>query len=399
MVSTLYLYIFYQTFPYNLLKNLLFFRSHQRIISTSIQQLEIKVGDRGMIRFKYSELAAWLKEQIQCGAYQEGERLPSENELAERFGASRDTVRKAIAALEKENLIYKRKGSGTYVQPAAPAYIRNAPGNSKHIGILMNDIDSYIFPSIIKGINAVLSKRGYTSSIQFTNNLISQERKVLEEFLNGEYAGLIIEPTKAALPSLNHDLYQKIGYQKPTLLIHAKLPTLPLSSLTIGDEKGAYKLTEYLLEQGHTDIAIFCKLDEQTGSHRYLGFAKAYQEKGLAIPDRNIFWFSSEDLSEVFNEPIQPNILQALSRCSAFICHDDRLALCLKKYFAVHEEYGKKTICGFDDSDIAKEYHITSISHPKEKFGEYAALRLLEKISDPALDVSFDFEPKLVVRE
>ncbi|WP_458397008.1 GntR family transcriptional regulator [Anaerotignum sp.] len=351
-----------------------------------------------MIRFKYSELSAWLKEQIQCGNYKEGDRLPSENELAEQFGASRDTVRKAIAALEKENLVYKVKGSGTYVQSTTPAYVRNAPSNSKHIGILMNDIDSYIFPSIIKGINTVLSKQGYTSSIQFTNNFISQERKVLEDFLNGDYAGLIIEPTKAALPSLNHDLYQKIAYNKPALLIHAKLPTVSIPALTMGDEKGAFKLTEYLLAQGHTDIAIFCKLDEQTGSHRYLGFAKAYQQKNIPIPDRNIFWFSSEDLADVFNEPMKPNILQALSRCSAFICHDDRLALCLKKYFAVHPEHGEKMICGFDDSDIAKEYGITSIAHPKKKFGEYAALRLLEKINDPTLDVSFDFDPKLIIR-
>jgi len=44
-----------------------------------------------------------------------GETIPSELELAARFGVSQGTVRKAIDALAADNLVVRRQGKGTYV--------------------------------------------------------------------------------------------------------------------------------------------------------------------------------------------------------------------------------------------------------------------------------------------
>ena len=49
--------------------------------------------------------------------------LPAESELAEQFGISRMTIRRALAALEAEGLIVRRHGSGTYPVPVA-AHLR-----------------------------------------------------------------------------------------------------------------------------------------------------------------------------------------------------------------------------------------------------------------------------------
>jgi GntR family transcriptional regulator len=46
-----------------------------------------------------------------------GERLPSERELARRWGAARMTIRNATDALVVEGLVTRRHGSGTYIQP------------------------------------------------------------------------------------------------------------------------------------------------------------------------------------------------------------------------------------------------------------------------------------------
>jgi GntR family transcriptional regulator len=46
-----------------------------------------------------------------------GERLPSERELARRWGAARMTIRNATDSLVVEGLVTRRHGSGTYVQP------------------------------------------------------------------------------------------------------------------------------------------------------------------------------------------------------------------------------------------------------------------------------------------
>ncbi len=44
-----------------------------------------------------------------------GEAIPSEIELAARFGVSQGTVRKAIDALAADNLVVRRQGKGTFV--------------------------------------------------------------------------------------------------------------------------------------------------------------------------------------------------------------------------------------------------------------------------------------------
>jgi len=50
------------------------------------------------------------------GTLPEGEKLPSENELASSFGVSRPVVREALSRLRADSVIVSRRGSGSYVQ-------------------------------------------------------------------------------------------------------------------------------------------------------------------------------------------------------------------------------------------------------------------------------------------
>ena len=64
---------------------------------------------------RFSTLANTLTAQIQAGELSEGDRLPSERQLAEQFSVSRQTVRRALAELADAHLIESRPGLGTYV--------------------------------------------------------------------------------------------------------------------------------------------------------------------------------------------------------------------------------------------------------------------------------------------
>lgn len=64
----------------------------------------------------YYQLADLLREIIQdSAAGSTSEFLPSENELAQTHQVSRATVRQALAVLEREGLVHKAKGKGTYI--------------------------------------------------------------------------------------------------------------------------------------------------------------------------------------------------------------------------------------------------------------------------------------------
>src|SRR5258705_660401 len=63
----------------------------------------------------YLQVKALLVASLECGEWRPGEAIPSEGELAIRFGVSQGTARKAIAALAADNLVVRRQGKGTFV--------------------------------------------------------------------------------------------------------------------------------------------------------------------------------------------------------------------------------------------------------------------------------------------
>ncbi len=69
----------------------------------------------------YMQLAQSLRQEILEGQILSGEALPSERDLCALLGASRVTVRKAIALLIEEGMLSRRQGSGTYVIPRIQA--------------------------------------------------------------------------------------------------------------------------------------------------------------------------------------------------------------------------------------------------------------------------------------
>lgn len=63
----------------------------------------------------YIQIRRTLREEITENILVPGQKLPSEDELAARFGVSRMTVRQGIADLIDEGLLYRRHGVGTFV--------------------------------------------------------------------------------------------------------------------------------------------------------------------------------------------------------------------------------------------------------------------------------------------
>lgn len=63
----------------------------------------------------YSQIKALILQSLQAGEWKPGEAIPSEIDLAARYGVSQGTVRKAIDELAAENLVIRRQGKGTFV--------------------------------------------------------------------------------------------------------------------------------------------------------------------------------------------------------------------------------------------------------------------------------------------
>jgi GntR family mannosyl-D-glycerate transport/metabolism transcriptional repressor len=67
---------------------------------------------------RYLQITDQLIKQISDGTLPAGAMLPTESELQEQYGVSRVTIRKSMKILVDKDLLYRIRGSGTYVKAA-----------------------------------------------------------------------------------------------------------------------------------------------------------------------------------------------------------------------------------------------------------------------------------------
>lgn len=70
-------------------------------------------GDKGIPL--YYQLKEIIREKIEGNIWSEGDQIPNEMALVEKYEVSRATVRQAVLDLVREGLLVRRKGKGTFV--------------------------------------------------------------------------------------------------------------------------------------------------------------------------------------------------------------------------------------------------------------------------------------------
>ncbi len=79
-----------------------------------------QIGRKKTLR---NEVASYLKELIKSGKLQPGDRLPTEREMAEKFGVSRTVIRDAVKTLSGIGILEVKHGIGIFVARANPQII------------------------------------------------------------------------------------------------------------------------------------------------------------------------------------------------------------------------------------------------------------------------------------
>jgi GntR family transcriptional repressor for pyruvate dehydrogenase complex len=87
--------------------------------ATSVVRPAAAGGGRLVAERLSDRLAALLRAQVENGALQPGDRLPTEQQLAAAHGVSRTVVREAVHQLKSRGLLLSRQGSGVFVAPPA----------------------------------------------------------------------------------------------------------------------------------------------------------------------------------------------------------------------------------------------------------------------------------------
>ena len=287
---------------------------------------------------KYKWLVEQLREIISDSIQNGINKLPTEQELTVRYRVSRQTVRAALAVLEDEREIRRIKGSGAYITGLSSLEDRNI------VGILIPDEQQYEYPALINDIRVTLAAEGFSCKVYPTNSHVDQERQILQFLLKSPLRALIVEPVKSALPSPNTELYKKL-IQKGTSILFLGCAYPQLSQIPVIYEDnlyGAGLLVQSLVEKGHSSIAGIFQMDDQRGHERYQGFLDAMQNQGLTVPDRNICWYTTQELDDFRQSRDISFLKKFLERITpdytAFICEDDFIAWLLWEELSLGQE-------------------------------------------------------------
>lgn len=346
---------------------------------------------------KYMQIAEHFKALIESENIKPGEQLMSENEITDKFKVSRHTVRQGLLQLKTQGYIYKEQGKGTFCS--------NYKNNTKikTIALITTYISNYIFPSIIRGIEEVLSSAGYSLLLFNTNNEKSKEKECLQKVLQYNVAGLIVEPTLSALENVNEKYYKELGNKNiPYIMINAKYNELDSAYITMDDIEGGYILTKYLIQLGHINIAGIFKSDDLQGINRKLGYIKALTEFNIPV-DKDIIgkYTTKEEMFSTYE--FTKLLLLREKRPTALVCYNDQVAI--HALNAIRDEGLRVpediSIVSYDDSDIAvaSEVKLTTVRHPKDDMGRRVARYIIDMIEKPVNKPCYVYKAELLVRD
>ena len=179
------------------------------------------------------------------------------------------------------------------------------------------------------------------------------------------------------------------------------------SSVTVDDEKEAYLVTRYLLEQGHKKIAILAadEADASIGHLRLKGYRRAMEE--YKIPqDEELICPMKEDVEYYSMHKgymVTTELLERRTDVTAIFAISDVMAIgacraIFDKGMRVPQDIA---VAGYDGIDISKYYSpsITTVKQPVEDIAREAVLLLFDIISGKKEHQHKVFDAELLVRE
>jgi len=171
---------------------------------------------------KHGLLREWIISNMD--AWQPGARLPTEFELARRFGISRQTVHKVISRLQDDGYVTRRRSQGTFANRKSQRVRTGTAGANGAVIIAFTDWFSYdIWAKVEAAENEALKRGLRLVNLKITRqNGYSGLAPLAAEFK--DLRGIIVVPPGGAIPKADLALLDSIGVPVVALcaLRHAK---------------------------------------------------------------------------------------------------------------------------------------------------------------------------------
>ena len=232
----------------------------------------------------YQKIFEDLRTKINSGELAAGSRLPTEPELADRYGVSRVTVARALQQLKDLQLIVRTKKSGTFVLD------KYEKTSGLTIPLLLPDVEDG-GSNIIAILQKEAERYHCNIPIHSAYGKAWNEREILQRLLNSNPDGLIVHPSSV---EVNKDMFEEIQKKGiPLVFIDYKPDGIDAPLVSCDNFSGAYQMVRRCVELGHKRIGFFAVGQGMLPPERerLKGYCCALIDSNLPLDSRYIFSF------------------------------------------------------------------------------------------------------------
>ena len=266
------------------------------------------------------------------------------------------------------------------------------------IGVVLPDLTNPFLPPIVRGIEDVLTTRGYVALLGNTDNDAVLEQNLVKSLRARRVDGFIIATSKRNHPIL--DNIAKSG--TPIVLINRTADRDDISSVISDDAAGIRATVGHLVELGHRHIVhIAGPTDLSTGRDRAKAFKEAMRENKLPTKKSDIFFCKQYSIAEGYEATKQ--IFATRNDVTGIVAANDRIALgVLQALRELKLDCPKQvSVVGFNDMPFVDLVSppLTTVRVNQYGLGAQSAELLLDRLADSSTVTKTVVLPvKLVIR-
>ncbi len=327
-------------------------------------------------------------------------------DIAKLAGVAPSTVSLVLNGKEKQGRISEslsekiKKLAQEYSYKPNQVAVSLRTGNSKLLGLIIEDISNVFFANLARAIEDEAEKFGYHVLYCSTENNTERGNELINLLFQRQVDGYLISPTAGMEKSISELLKTK----QPVVLIDRYFPSLPAPYVLSDNIAGASEALDYFIEKGYRNIGLVTSdFPLMHPQQRESAYTQTLTRQGIAV-----------NTDFIFKVPYTASHREAAQLISHFIKSNPKLDAIFftTNYLGIHglsgiDKLGLKVpqdiavIC-FDDHDVFELYKpaITAIKQNVQVIAETAVNLLMHQLSSNGKEMNMNrvIPTELVIR-
>ncbi|MDF1575914.1 MAG: LacI family DNA-binding transcriptional regulator [Bacteroidales bacterium] len=250
------------------------------------------------------------------------------------------------------------------------------------IGVIVPEITSYFFSSIINGIQDYVNSLGVNMIIGQSNESCQEEKSIVQTFTSINVDGFLVSPSSE---SKTYDHLEILASNNiPLVIFDRDCVGLHVDKVFVDEYKGAFQAVEYLIQTGCRRIAhIGGPQTLSTARHRFKAYKDALKKHGL--PVREEYMVEADGFAPEHGIEPCKKLLSLPEPPDAVFTINDGVAI--GSMYVIKEAElqipGEISVIGFDDDPHSSYFKpsLSTVWQPTYEMGMLATRILMKRIS------------------